>query len=193
MIEFIEATHTYLLDGTIIPSVSSIIKDDKYKDIPEFILQRAAEKGTAIHKATEDFDLSKPVGIEDKWHSYLLNYFAFRDKFDNIKLILDERESIVYTSEYAGTIDVVANYDNKILIADIKTTSKLYFDSIALQLAAYILAHSEMYNNDLSDYLGAVIWLKKDGYEFHIIEPDYDGFMERLAIWHDKNEVEVLF
>jgi len=29
-IEFIESTHTYLLDGIVIPSVSQIIADDTY-------------------------------------------------------------------------------------------------------------------------------------------------------------------
>ena len=60
IIEFIEETHTYLLDGVIIPSVSEIISDDTYASIPPHILQFAATRGKAIHLARVFFlDLRK--------------------------------------------------------------------------------------------------------------------------------------
>ena len=53
-IEFIESSHTYLVNGIIVPSVTQIMKGDSdnvYNGIPSHILEKAAERGTAVHKA----------------------------------------------------------------------------------------------------------------------------------------------
>ena len=45
-LEFIEEGHLYLYEGVIIPSVSEILRfifPNKYKDIPEEVLNRKAE------------------------------------------------------------------------------------------------------------------------------------------------------
>lgn len=192
-IEFIEEDHLYILDGwKVLPSVTQILKDDKYDSIPQFILEKAALKGTAVHKATENYDLDKEVYIETNYKPYFNAYVDFRLEHPEIALKLDERESIVFTDKYAGTIDIVAENETSWLIADIKTTSKLYLDSIAKQLAAYILAHADMYGNDLNQYKGAVIWLKKDGsYEYHEIEPDYQGFDDKLNEYMEEEWINI--
>ena len=48
MVEFLEKEHIYLVDGVIVPSVTQILEKifpDKYKGIPEDILQRKASYG----------------------------------------------------------------------------------------------------------------------------------------------------
>lgn len=180
-----EQSHTYLLDGQIVPSVSTIIKDGKYANIPKYILEKSAEKGTAVHKATEDLDTGKEIVISNEWMPYVYQYIDFRVDMPEVEIYPEQREMMVHTEEYAGTIDIVGKLKDKILIADIKTTSKLYEDSIALQLAGYITAHAYMHGNKKEDYVGAVVWLQKDKYVFMIIEPDYKGFNLRL-----KNKLE---
>ena len=56
-IEFLEASHTYLVEGVIVPSVTTILGatlfKDKYKGIPAYILQNKADFGVNVHKAIE--------------------------------------------------------------------------------------------------------------------------------------------
>ena len=55
---FDEEPHIYLLDGVQIPSVSNIMEPlnrAKYDGISERTLDRAAEKGTIVHNAIENF------------------------------------------------------------------------------------------------------------------------------------------
>ena len=58
-VEYLDDTHTYLIDGVIKPSVSQIIMflfPDKYKYIPKTILDRKAIFGTNVHNAIEMFE-----------------------------------------------------------------------------------------------------------------------------------------
>ena len=57
-LEFDDPTHTYRLDGLIIPSVSAILgplSKAKYSGINERTLNRAADKGTAVHNSIENW------------------------------------------------------------------------------------------------------------------------------------------
>lgn len=181
-IEFLEDTHQYLYNGVLIPSVSAIIRDDKYLGIPDHILEKAADKGVKVHKATEDIDKKKKVRIDNEYAPYVLQYALW--KLEHAKEWSDV-ETIVYTEDYAGTVDRIQRKGDEILICDIKTTSKIYEDSLSLQLAAYIIAHADMEGNDLSKYTGAVLWLRKDGYKFKKITPDYDGFRAKLQAYKE--------
>ena len=51
---FDEGTHTYRLDGKVVPSITQLIKPlSPYDGIPKHILDNAANFGTAIHKLIE--------------------------------------------------------------------------------------------------------------------------------------------
>jgi len=67
VIEFIKESHTYLVDGVITPSVSQILAatifKNKYANIPEFIMKRAAHYGTNVHNAIE---LNDWIGLTDE-------------------------------------------------------------------------------------------------------------------------------
>jgi len=177
-IEFIEDGHIYLKNGVILPSVSEILRDDTYDSIPAHILEFAAARGTAIHKATEMIDRNKKHNLEPEFLPWLVQYLLFQKEHN---FIWNEIETIVHTNEYAGTVDRIGTANGKILIADIKTTSKLYEEKIALQLGGYSKAHAAMNDNKVSDYVGAVIWLKKDSWEFREIEPNITGFEKKLS------------
>lgn len=183
-IEFLQDTHQYLYNGVLIPSVSAIIRDDRYSGIPLSVLEKAAHKGTQVHLATEMIDKDKKVHIDNEYAPYVLQYALWKLKH---RKEWSDVETIVYTKDYAGTVDRIQRKDDKILICDIKTTSKLHEDSLALQLAAYIIAHADMEGNDLDNYTGAVLWLTKDRYKFKEITPDYEGFRQKLAEYKENN------
>lgn len=181
-IEFLADTHQYLYNGVLIPSVSAIIRDDKYLGIPEEVLQKAAYRGTQVHLATELIDKKKKVHVEPEFAPYVLQYALW--KLERTKDWTDI-ETIVYTEDYAGTVDRIMAKDGKVLICDIKTTSKIYEDSLGLQLAVYILAHSQMHDIPIENYTGAVLWLTKDRYKFKEIKPDFEGFEEKLRLYKE--------
>ena len=63
MLEFIEETHTYLLDGKIIPSATQLLKEIfplKYDNVPINILEKKSEYGTQVHKFIEIIEKKKP-------------------------------------------------------------------------------------------------------------------------------------
>ena len=69
LLEFIEETHTYVCDGLIVPSVSTILKTkfNDYVGVSKEVLNRAAELGSNLHLAIELFDkgikeISSPYG-----------------------------------------------------------------------------------------------------------------------------------
>ena len=64
MIEFIEEGHIYLKDGIIVPSVSEILHHifpDKYKGIPNWVMEKKAEYGTKVHYAIECLEQGKEL------------------------------------------------------------------------------------------------------------------------------------
>jgi hypothetical protein len=140
MVEFIKDTHTYLVDGVIVPSVSTILKEvvfsDKYKDVPDFVLKRAAEFGTAIHDAIEHND---SILLNDEQQVVYDRWLALKDTH-NITPVKHE-QIVHYEKEYAGTFDMIAMIDGEECLVDIKTTYNLDVEYLSWQLSMYALAY----------------------------------------------------
>ncbi|WBK39951.1 exonuclease [PinkBerry-associated phage LS06-2018-MD08] len=197
VIEFVEESHTYLLNGVVIPSVSEIISDDTYASIPPHILENAAKRGSAVHLASEMIDKGKKPKLDSSFAEWVVQYLRFKlswiNKNYNQQIAYDSIETIVHTNEYGGTIDRVILDGDDYVICDIKTTSKLYKDKIALQLGGYAYAHSLMNNVSLDEYRGSVIWLRKNSWKYVEITPNVDGFLEKLEQWKARqvdNEID---
>ena len=57
-LEYDDESHTYIVDGVIVPSVTQILAvkfGNKYAGVNRSTLERAASRGTAIHEAIENF------------------------------------------------------------------------------------------------------------------------------------------
>ena len=60
-LEYFDETHTYLYDGLMLPSVSQILGTkyrNEYASVPPAVLNNAAQRGTAVHKAIENYNNS---------------------------------------------------------------------------------------------------------------------------------------
>lgn len=174
MIEFIEETHTYIVDGIIVPSVSTILAQtifkDKYASVPDFVLQKAAEFGTAVHKAIET---SEWIGLDDKQYQVYMNYLKLV-KRENIEPLVHE-QVVSYNYDFAGTFDMIANVNGLNCLVDIKTTYHLDRDYLSWQLSLYELAYGKQF-----DKLYA-IWLpKRKGAELVEIERKSKEEIEEL-------------
>jgi len=176
-VEFIKDTHQYIVDGIITPSVSEILKEtiffDKYKDVPDFVLEKAAEFGTAIHHAVEHDD------------DTLLDEIQLRVFADYKRLVSEHdikpmtHEQIVYTADYAGTFDMLATIEGKQALVDVKTTYNLDIEYLSWQLSMYAYA----YGHDGDLY---AIWLpkRKKGKVVKIPRKEEFELLEMLEVYH---------
>jgi len=133
---FDDDKHTYHLDGKQLQGITGMIGrqlfPDTYKSVPKDILEKARKRGSTIHRIIQDCDNKAfyPNIIE------VQNYFELKDKY---KLITEANEYIVTDREhFASPIDIVYRTGtNTFSLADLKTTNKLYTESVRWQLSIY--------------------------------------------------------
>lgn len=154
-LEFDDVTHTYLVDGVVVPSVTQLLKkrfSNKYDGIPDGIMKRASERGTRVHKAIENYCIA---GEEDG--SEELRNYKFLAKHYNFKALMNEVPIILEKDAHpfcAGRLDLVLNIDGSYAVADIKTTATLDKDYLAYQLNLYRLGAYQCYNIDAERLYG---------------------------------------
>lgn len=77
---FDEGTHIYRLRGAELPSVTTVMKplsSEVYGGVDEWVMERAAGRGTAVHNAIENWSL---YGIEDiapEYRGYFDGFLAW--------------------------------------------------------------------------------------------------------------------
>ena len=131
MAEFLfdETTHTYILDGVVIPSVTEIcapITCGKYP--PVGVVQQAAARGTRVHELCALYDMDAlPDEIEAELVGYVKAWAAFcrdyKPVWTHIELPLYGQ--IDPGQPFAGTLDRIGEIDGLTRIVDIKTTASL--------------------------------------------------------------------
>ena len=161
---FDKESHTYHLDGVCLGGVTAIVKwmyPDTYKDIPKDVLMRAAEYGTMVHSMCEladRFSIAESEIVKD--------YIKMKQE---LGLRTVENEYLVSDEEaIASSIDVVLQdvdvKDEEVYaLADIKTTSKIHFENVRLQLSIYAYLF-ELNNPDKKAGKLYVFWLPKKQY-----------------------------
>ena len=150
-LEYIDESHTYLCDGVIVPSVTQILKikfGGKYKGVSKRTLERAANKGTEVHRAIE---LYCKEGAESELpelrnFKFLKSKYGFEVLDNEVPVILfDNGEPIA-----GGRLDLVISMDGKTGLADIKRTSALDKEYLAYQLNMYRIAYQQCYDTEIS-------------------------------------------
>lgn len=141
-VTFIEESHQYFLGKKELKGVTgTLIKKafpDTYKNIPESVLMKAAERGGLMHNTFETFcsifdaDINKypnPTEELQAFHSMLVAY----------DLHYVASEYLVTDGEnFASAIDgVFANNEENIYLVDYKRTNTLHYDNVSLQLSIY--------------------------------------------------------
>jgi CRISPR/Cas system-associated exonuclease Cas4 (RecB family) len=154
----IDDTHYYYVDGVFKPSVTKILQEamptpfalrqwigevgnDKAKEK----LEKAGERGTAIHNACEELlrgveiDLTRfPLESDKKCLVAFKNWCAeYQPEVVEIEKVLASELG------YAGTLDILCKIKGDLTIVDIKTSSAVYDEHI-LQITAYQCALFEM-------------------------------------------------
>lgn len=176
-IEFIPDSHTYMVDGIIVPSVSQIMRpvsEKYYNGISAQVLDHAAKRGTRVHQAIYDMEVNclphKVFNVDIQ--SYLSNWLVIK----KLKNIRPENQEIMLTNgKFCGTLDMIAMVDDQLSIIDFKTTAKVNKDLVEIQLAGY---------KELCEFNGwniekcYIIHLRKDGVKLHDITPNTNYWKE---------------
>jgi hypothetical protein len=178
LLTFDGPTHTYALDGVVIPSVTTVLKESGYIDfsrVPEGILEAARERGSLVHEALHylnDDDLNLD-SVRDDLRGYVQAGIDFR-RLSGFTVYSCELRVYSPTWRVAGTLDLLGRWDDDVLtIADYKTGSPA--DVAAdLQLAAYAELLREMSPELAGEPIRRVsVRLTKDG-AFHVEPYDDD-------------------
>jgi hypothetical protein len=89
-VEYIEESHTYIIEGKIVLSVTQILSTifpNKYKGIPEYILKNKSQYGSKIHEAIEKFESEGIIEKLDYIQEASFNQYLRIKKEYNIELI----------------------------------------------------------------------------------------------------------
>lgn len=147
ILEYIDETHTYLVDGVIVPSITQILKikfGNKYAGIDKDVLRRAAEKGTAVHEAIENFEKYNIENIscqELKDYKFLKKQYKFNCLDNEVPIILFKNDKPIA----AGRLDLVLEMNDIKGLGDIKRTSTLDKEYLAYQLNLYRIGYRQCY------------------------------------------------
>ena len=148
-LEFSPETHTYLYDGLMLQSVTQILgvkyKND-YASVPPAVLDNASKRGTAVHKAIENFNVS---GYDDG--SEAVRNFKFLQKQYGFEVLDSELPIVIFKDDMpiaCGRLDMTMLMDGETGIADIKTVSTLNKEKIAYQLNLYRIGLMQSYGVD---------------------------------------------
>ena len=146
-LKFDEATHTYTLDGKVLPSVTQILKPlYDFSGITPEVLERKRQIGTAVHKAIE-LDLLDDLdsaSLAPEVAPYFAAWARFRSEFQP-ESQGGGAEVKVHTEAYAGTVDLITGRvgHSDTWVIDYKTSAQVG-PVVALQTAAYAHAAHEM-------------------------------------------------
>ena len=148
-LEYFDETHTYLYEGLMLPSVSQILGmkyKNEYASVPPAVLNNAAQRGTAVHKAIENYNNS---GYDDG--SEAVRNFKFMQKQYGFEVLDSELPIVIFKDDMpiaCGRLDMTMLMDGETGIADIKTVSALNKEKIAYQLNLYRIGLMQSYGVD---------------------------------------------
>ena len=150
-LEYIDETHTYIYNGIVLPSVTQLLKvkfGNKYDGIPQEVLERAASRGTELHKAIEDYETQ---GIESNLTE--LRNWKFLKRAYKFECIDNEVPIVLFHDGEAvagGRLDLVIKEGDKIGLGDIKRTATLDKEYLAYQLNLYRIAYQQCYGTEIA-------------------------------------------
>ena len=185
-VRFDEEHHRYFLGEKELSGITgTLIKKafpDTYKGIPDAILAKAAERGSVVHQNLELFDTicNSDVNIMP---SVLPEVKDYNEMLISYGLHHVDSEYLVTDNEnFASAIDkVLADDEDNIYLADIKTTATLHYDNVSLQLSIYAKWFEEQ-NPDLKVKEIVCMWFKNGQSKFQPLPRVSDEQIDELII-----------
>ena len=187
VLEYIDETHTYLYDGVVLPSITQLLKvkfGNKYTGIPKETLERAAEQGTAVHKAIEDYELH---GAES--HLPELRNYKFLKRAYKFECMANEVPVVLFwngEAVAAGRLDLVLAEGEQVGLGDVKRTSALDKNYLAYQLNLYRIAYQQCYGTEISFLRG--LHLREDTRKYVTLPINENLASESLGLYFKEEQ-----
>lgn len=186
---FDEATHTYRVDGVVVPSVTQILAPlNDFSMVSPADLEYARQLGTAVHKATELYDAGDldESTVPEVVQPYLDAWIRLRRELPFEILGMEKR---VYhpAHRYCGTYDRLVKFDDRRCMWDIKTGD--LYPSYGPQTAAYKNAEEKQSGKRIEGR--HTIQLRDDGtYRIHEMKDpeDWAVFLSCLTLHNFRNK-----
>ena len=183
-VTFIEESHQYFLGKKELKGVTgTLIKKafpDTYKNIPESVLMKAAERGGLMHNTFETFCSIFDAGI-NKYPNPTEELQAFYDMLISYGLHYIASEYLVTDGEnFASAIDgIFADNEENIYLVDYKRTNTLHYDNVSLQLSIYAKWFEEQ-NPGLKVKEIVCMWFNKGHSKFQPLPRVADEHIDEL-------------
>ena len=168
----VNASRHYVLDGSNLPSVTTIISATKSEEDKaalaawkervgqkeaERIKNEASSRGSSMHSYIEQFLLGKfnlDLLEEENRSKKMAEEIIDNGIKNKLTEIWGAEATLYYPGKYAGTADCIGVYEGKESILDFKQSNKPkreeYIEDFFLQLGAYSLAHNTVYNSRIT-------------------------------------------
>lgn len=152
-LEFLDQSHIYLIDGVKVSSVTQLLNrkfGKKYDGIPKEVLNKAAERGTQVHKAIECYCQGFDDGSSEvRDFKFLQRHYGFEAVENELPIILHFGGNL-----YAGRLDLILKINNGYAVADIKTTATLDKEYLGHQLNLYRMGVEQSYDYKIDSLYG---------------------------------------
>ena len=173
----VNGVRRYSLEGSNLPSVTTIIKATKSEEDKaalaawqarvgyaeaERIKNEASNRGSSMHSYIEQFLLGRfnlDLLDKDNRSKKMAEEIIDNGLKNKLSEIWGAEATLYYPGKYAGTADCIGIYEGKETILDFKQSNKPkkeeYIEDYFLQLGAYSLAHNTVYNSRITQ--GAIL------------------------------------
>jgi len=156
---------TYQVNEKKVPSVTTILQitqsEDKKESLENWkqrigqdqakkITLQAANRGTEMHYVLENyFNGIGYLNLSSDGATARLMAHKIIDNFEPLKIIYGSEVSLAYEDQWAGSTDLIGQFNGKETIIDFKQSNKLkkeeWIEDYFYQVAAYSLAHKKNY------------------------------------------------
>jgi hypothetical protein len=197
----------YVYGDQKLPSVTTILQGTKDmtplndwvkrvgQEEADRVKNEAAKVGTYLHEVIERMVLMRDLPRPTNWQmvkGYEMGYRIVDTYFRNIKEVWGAEIALYYPDKYAGTTDLIGVYRDQPAIIDFKQSNKPkrreWIEDYFQQLAAYAMAHDEVYGTKIN--FGVILMAVRDGstIEFTTTGSEFqrykDAWLRRVDKFH---------
>jgi len=194
-------------EGNEYPSITTVLSPRNKKglmewrkrvgnDVANHIANKAAVRGTKVHKMCEDW-LNEDFS-QETWDKHKKDFFPYtlfnelkNQKFEYITDVYAQ-EMTLYSDKYkvAGRVDLIANYQHHLSIVDFKTSTNerkdSYNENYYIQTAAYAEMFEEMTGIPINQIVILVVTENGTVQEFVKEKHEYIPLLEEtLEEWYN--------
>ena len=194
-------------EGNEYPSITTVLSPRNKKglmewrkrvgnDVANHIANKAAVRGTKVHKMCEDW-LNEDFS-QETWDKHKKDFFTYtlfnelkNQKFEYITDVYAQ-EMTLYSDKYkvAGRVDLIANYQHHLSIVDFKTSTNerkdSYNENYYIQTAAYAEMFEEMTGTPINQIVILVVTENGTVQEFVKEKDEYLPLLEKtLEEWYN--------